>query len=221
MNISIFESLGPVMIGPSSSHTAGAARLSRIAGIIAGKGYTSVSFGLHGSFAKTYLGHGTDKALVAGALGLREDDEHLALSFDLAKERKLSFSFYETELDDMHENSVQMTFLFPDGHSRTIIGASIGGGIITINRVDGFVAEFSVLSPTVLIFQKDIQGMVSRVSKIFADFDVNIANLKLSRDGRGGIACCIIETDGFISNEIYEKIKQIENILSVCIINEK
>jgi L-serine dehydratase len=176
---------------------------------------------LHGSFAKTYLGHGTDKALVAGALGLREDDEHLALSFDLAKERKLSFSFYETELDDMHENSVQMTFLFPDGHSRTIIGASIGGGIITINRVDGFVAEFSVLSPTVLIFQKDIQGMVSRVSKIFADFDVNIANLKLSRDGRGGIACCIIETDGFISNEIYEKIKQIENILSVCIINEK
>ncbi len=220
MNISIFESLGPVMIGPSSSHTAGAARLSRIAGMIAGAGYTEVTFGLHGSFAKTYLGHGTDKALVAGALGLREDDERLSFSFSLAKEKGLAFSFYEVELEGMHENSVEMTFIFPDGSKRIIAGASIGGGLITINRIDGYHTDFSVLSPTVLIFQNDVQGMISRVSRVFAEHNVNIAHLKLSRDDRGGVACCVIEADGFVPQSVEEEIRKIPNIISTTIINE-
>ena len=115
MDISILDVIGPVMIGPSSSHTAGAARLSRTAAAIVGKPFHKVVFGLHGSFAKTYKGHGTDIALLAGAMGIREDDEQLSKAFDLADGCGLSYSFEEIELEGVHENSVCMTFYCDDG----------------------------------------------------------------------------------------------------------
>ena len=141
MELSIFDVLGPVMIGPSSSHTAGAARLSRIAGLIAGNDYKRVRFGLYGSFEKTYRGHGTDRALVAGALGLKENDELLSKSFELAREAGLEWEFYPDDLDGLHENSVRMTFTLADGSEREIIGCSVGGGQIVIRYIDGFETE--------------------------------------------------------------------------------
>ena len=119
MEISIFDAVGPIMIGPSSSHTAGAAKLGRVAALIVGKPFKKVEFGLHGSFAKTYKGHGTDIALAAGVLGLNEADERLKEAFTLAEQQGVELRFYETELDGMHENSVRMT------HSRIFIKSKI------------------------------------------------------------------------------------------------
>ncbi|MDR2751869.1 MAG: L-serine ammonia-lyase, iron-sulfur-dependent subunit beta, partial [Clostridiales bacterium] len=137
-----FEVAGPVMIGPSSSHTAGAARLSRIARQIAGSPVLKADFGLHGSFAETYKGHGSDKALVAGMLGFREDDERISKAFEEAESQGLSFSFHPTELEGFHENSVEMSLTTEEG-LMTIAGSSIGGGEILIKKINGFDVEFS------------------------------------------------------------------------------
>ena len=218
MHISIFEVTGPVMIGPSSSHTAGAARLSRMARNIAGRPFTHVSFGLHGSFAKTYKGHGTDKALVAGALGLFEDDDRLSYAFDLATRQGLSYVFYETELEGFHENTVKMTFDLEDGSHSEIIGSSIGGGQIVLRRIDGFDVELSGRLPTLLIRQKDERGIISEVSRILASNGINIGIMKLSRTARGDTAFCVIETDDAISPGVAKSIEQVSGVISVGLI---
>lgn len=219
MDISIFKVTGPVMIGPSSSHTAGAARLGRVAKIIAAGPFSRVSFGLHGSFAKTYKGHGTDRALVAGILGLREDDERLADSFVLAEKAGISFDFYETELDGMHENSVKITFFMDDGTANEVVGSSIGGGQILIRKINGFETEFSAQMPTLVISQYDKRGIVSNVTSILAHSRINIAVMKLSRNAKGEIACCIIETDDVIPESVTDALRQVKNVISVQAIN--
>ncbi|MFA9381343.1 MAG: L-serine ammonia-lyase, iron-sulfur-dependent subunit beta [Acetanaerobacterium sp.] len=220
MDISIFRVIGPVMIGPSSSHTAGAARLARAAALIAKGPFTHISFGLHGSFAKTYKGHGTDKALVAGALGLRENDEMLSSSFQLAEQRGITFDFYEAKLDGMHENSVKITMTMQGGGDQTIIGSSIGGGQILIRDINGFDAEISLQSPTIIIDQYDKKGIISEVSKILADNGLNIASMRLSRKARGDKACCIIETDDPIPEKIERQLLHNYNIIQVSVIND-
>ena len=131
------------MIGPSSSHTAGAARLARVARSIVGKPYNKVEFYLHGSFAQTYKGHGTDRALVAGALGFNESDDRLCTSFAIADEMGLAYSFQPVELEGAHENTVMMKFYQDDKLLSTITGSSIGGGNIIITNIDGFDIQFS------------------------------------------------------------------------------
>lgn len=219
MNISIFEVSGPIMIGPSSSHTAGAARLALVARHIVGKPFHRVTFGLHGSFAKTYKGHGTDCALVAGALGMHEDDERLKDAFSIAGEQGLSYEFYEIEMDSVHENSVKMTFFSEDGSCTEIIGSSIGGARIVICNIDGFNVEFTATSSAILIRQHDKKGIISKVSGILAENNINIATMKLSRDNRGGEAFCIIETDQFIPKTIEKEIAMIEEIVQIQVIN--
>lgn len=219
MNISIFEVAGPVMIGPSSSHTAGAARLARIARLIVEKPFKHVSFGLHGSFADTYKGHGTDKALVAGALGLYEYDEALSHSFELAEKQNISFDFYKTELEDMHENSVKITFTLEDDSKFSVCGSSIGGGQIVIKKINTFETEFDARSSTLIVNQYDKKGVVNDITTVLRDFDINIGIMKLSRTAKGERACCIIETDSFISKEVVEKIRKSANIISVQAIN--
>lgn len=219
MNISIFDVLGPVMVGPSSSHTAGAARLSKAARTIVRGQIAHISFGLHGSFAQTYKGHGTDRALVAGALGLDADDEQLADSFELAKKSGMGFDFYETELENVHENTVKMTLTMKDGSTSEIIGSSVGGGQIVITRIDGYDMEMSLQLPTIVIMQYDRKGIVTEVSGIMAEHDINIANMKLIRREKGEIACCIIETDEMIPMEIEESIQKNKNIIYARVIN--
>ena len=213
MELSLFDVVGPVMIGPSSSHTAGAARLARVARQIAGE-FTRVSFGLHGSFAKTGWGHGTDRALVAGALGLSEQDERLRTSFEMARAVGLEFDFYTAELDVPHENAVKMTFTAADGSQLDVVGASLGGGRIVITRIGEYPAEITADAPTLVIVQNDRKGMVSRVSRILAAHDINIGVMRLSRTARGEVACCVIETDGELPGGILEEIRSVPGVLS-------
>lgn len=219
MDISIFDVIGPIMIGPSSSHTAGAAKLSRVARMIVKKPFHHISFGLHGSFAKTYKGHGTDKALVAGALGLSENSEALASSFELAKNQGITFDFYEIELEGVHENTVKMTLTMLDGSTNVVIGSSIGGGQITIIEINGFATDMSLQLPTIVINQYDKKGVISEVSSILAEHSLNIATMKLSRTAKGDRACCIIEIDGVIPEEIEKEIMGNKNIIDVKVIN--
>lgn len=219
MDISIFDAIGPIMIGPSSSHTAGAERLGRMAAKLVGKPFTHVEFGLHGSFAKTYRGHGTDIALVAGILGLSQDDENLRDAFALAAERGITYHFYEIELEGYHENSVCMTFTTTSGEKREIIGSSIGGGQIKICRVDGFPIEMSLTMTTLLILHRDTKGMLYQITRSLMGHDINIATMRLTRQEKGAMACCVIETDSVIPEEVVLELQELEDIHSVQVIN--
>lgn len=218
MDISIFDVIGPVMVGPSSSHTAGAVRLGRMGKMIAQVPFSHVSFGLHGSFAKTYQGHGTDRALVAGVLGLSEQDERITQSFELANQQSLTYEFCEVELEYMHENSVQMTFQLETGTTCEVIGSSIGGGQVVIRSINGFDVEFSGTAPTLILQHNDQKGTVSQVAHLLALNDINIAVMKLSRTARGAVACWIIETDSLIPGSVMKQIMAIPNMIGAQVI---
>jgi L-serine dehydratase len=219
MDISIFKVTGPVMIGPSSSHTAGAARLSRAARRIAGGAFDHVSFGLHGSFAKTAGGHGTDRALVAGAIGLFEDDERIADAFSLARAAGIGWDFYETDLGEVHSNSVKMTFSMADGGSQEVVGSSIGGGRIAIVRINGFETELSAQSNTLVISQYDRRGVVSDITRVLAQNGINIGVMKLSRKKKGDRAFCVIETDDCIPKQVVKRIRALDNIIAAQVLH--
>ncbi len=222
MEISIFDVLGPIMIGPSSSHTAGAAKLAYTARKIVGIPFHKVVFYLHGSFAKTYRGHGTDKALVAGALGLKQDSELLSRSFELAEKEGLSYSFVETELEGRHENTVRMVFTMDNGETHEVTGSSIGGGRILIVNIDGCEVEISGDSPTlVIVTQYDKRGVINDISSVLSSNNINIAVMKLTRQGKGDIATTIIETDDLISDRVVKLISMLPNIISARAISLK
>lgn len=219
MNISIFNVLGPVMIGPSSSHTAGAAKLALAAGKIVEGPFSHVSFGLHGSFAKTYKGHGTDIALVAGVLGMRPDDIRLSRAFVLAKEAGISFDFYEIELENAHENTVVMTFTMKSGEKKEITGASVGGGEILIKQIMGFETELSLNSSTLLIRHQDRVGVISEITKVLANHAINIGVMTLNRKAKGEEAYCTIETDSYLTREVADALRKLENVAAVQAVN--
>ncbi len=219
MNISIFDVVGPVMIGPSSSHTAGAARLGKAAKLIVRDEFSHVSFRLHGSFAQTGKGHGTDKALVAGTLGMATDDEQLGNSFELAKRKGLTFDFSEEEMENVHENTVRMIFTMKDGTTKEIVGSSIGGGQIKICEINGFATDADLQLPTLVMQHHDRKGVITYVTRTLMEHSINIANMKLSRRSKGDIACCVIETDDAIPDEVEQKILENENVIYAKIIH--
>lgn len=217
---SAFDILGPIMIGPSSSHTAGAARLGKIARTIAGDGIKRVQFFLHGSFATTYKGHGTDKALVAGILGMNPWDENLKNSMELAKENNIEVEFIPTDLGDVHPNTVKTVITKNDDKIVQVVGASIGGGNIVVTEVDGDQIEFTGAYPTILINHIDVPGMVAKVSAVLYECGINIAFMRVYRtSGKGSAAAMVFEVDDFISQEIINKINDIPNIHKARAIN--
>ncbi|WP_294184511.1 L-serine ammonia-lyase, iron-sulfur-dependent subunit beta [uncultured Clostridium sp.] len=217
---SVFDILGPVMIGPSSSHTAGAARLGKIAGTIAGGKIKKVQFFLHGSFAKTYKGHGTDKALIAGILGMNPWDKNLRNSMELAKEKGIEFEFIETDLGDVHPNTVKFVITCEDGRVSEIMGSSIGGGNVIITEVDGDKIEFTGVYPTILINHIDVPGMVAKVSQVLYKYKINIAFMRVYRENvKGAKAAMVFEVDDFVSDDVVNEISKIPNIHKVRAIN--
>lgn len=217
---SAFDILGPIMIGPSSSHTAGAARLGKVASIIAGDEIISVKFILHGSFSKTYSGHGTDKALVAGILGMDPWDERLKDSIAIAKEKGLDISFAKEDLGDVHPNTVKFEMTLKSGDKVDVVGSSVGGGSIIITKINDEEIEFTGEYPTLIINHRDVPGVVSRVSTILADEGVNIAFMKVFRNSKGSGAYMVFETDTLVSQRIVEKIKNIVYVLKIRVINQ-
>ena len=202
MNTSIFTVAGPIMVGPSSSHTAGAARLGRAAMQIVGSHFDRVEFYLHGSFEKTGKGHGTDKALLAGVMGIREDDASLPRSFEIAEERGLAFSFGSIVLENAHENSVRMIFFSGDEKVSEIEGASIGGGEIMITKINGYEVKFRCNLTTVFVRQNDRKGVISHVATVLAEHEINIATMNVSRSAKNADAMTIVEVDGDISETL-------------------
>lgn len=215
----VFDILGPIMIGPSSSHTAGAARLAKVAGIVAGESIKKVEFLLHGSFAQTYKGHGTDKALVAGILKMDPWDENLKISFDIAKEKGIELKFTETDLGDVHPNTVKFIILKADGSITEVTGSSIGGGNIVVFNIDGQNVEFTGERPTILTQHRDLPGVISKISSILYEENINIANMRVYRSGKGKMATMALETDSLILENVMDKINNIEEIESVKFIN--
>lgn len=218
-NYGVFDILGPVMIGPSSSHTAGAARLAKVACIIAGGEIKKVDFLLHGSFAKTYKGHGTDKALVAGIQNMDPWDENLRTSFEIATEKGIDFEFLETDLGDVHPNTVKFIITKEDGSVTQVTGSSIGGGNIIVTDIDGQKVEFTGEHPTLLTQHKDLPGVISKISSILYEENINIANMRVYRSGKGKIATMALETDNPISSKVMDLVKEIEEIENVKFIN--
>jgi L-serine dehydratase len=217
-NVSVFEIMGPIMIGPSSSHTAGAEKLGKAASSILDKSFDSVEFYLHGSFAKTYKGHGTDKALVAGILGMSADDERLRESLQIAEQRGIKVDFIETDLGEVHPNTAKIVMKNKGVVLLTLVGSSIGGGNIVINEIDGSALEISGQYPVIIATYKDVKGMISKITGVIASHEVNIATLKVSRSSKGEVATTVIETDNTASANIIEEISQIENVISVRVL---
>ncbi|WP_061994106.1 L-serine ammonia-lyase, iron-sulfur-dependent subunit beta [Clostridium sp. ATCC 25772] len=215
-NYSAFDILGPIMIGPSSSHTAGAARLAKIAAKIGGENIKKVRFLLHGSFAKTYKGHGTDKALVAGILGMDPKDERLRTSMEIAKEKGLEYTFEEVDLgEDVHPNTVKFILTTDKGNDVTVVGSSIGGGNIEIFEVEGQSLRFTGEYPTLIINHTDTPGMIYKVTTILYREEISIASMNVYRKIKGLAAAMVVEVDHIIDNKIIDSIKAIEGITSV------
>ena len=200
--ISIFDVIGPVMVGPSSSHTSGAATIAWMARQIFADTPVKATFTLYGSFADTYMGHGTDRALVGGVLGYRSDDVRIRNSFDHAKEEGLDFDFViDRKTEVSHPNTVDILLEGSDGHTLMIRGESIGGGRVRIVRINTIDVEFTGEYSTLIIGHRDANGVAAYITGILSDHKVNIAFMKLFREEKGISAITVIESDEYIPDE--------------------
>ena len=216
--MNIIDILGPVMVGPSSSHTAGAVRLGRIAKNLLGDRIVKAEIGLHGSFAATGHGHGTDKALVAGLLGMKPDNMNIPKSFAIAHQLGLKFSISKITIIGAHPNTV---LLKAEGESGNVIemqAASLGGGSIMINKLDGNKVNCTGEKPTLLIHIQDQPGLVASISSVLALQNLNIATLKLYREKKGGPATLVIEIDQTCHKSMIQGIKNLDGVNKVLYI---
>lgn len=217
--MSIFDILGPVMVGPSSSHTAGAVRIGYVAAKFLQEAPVNADITLHGSFATTGIGHGTDKAIVAGLLGMKPDNMKIPESFLIAKKEGLSFHFYTKTLKNAHPNTALLQLCGKSGQTLSIQAASIGGGRINIQKIDGIDVNFSAEKPTLIIHNLDMPGHVGKVASMLCKYGINIATMNLNRHARGGDAVMVMETDQDIPKEAITWCKQLPGIIKVTYIN--
>ena len=195
--VSLLDIIGPVMVGPSSSHTAGACRLGLLARCLVDGTPQRARIELHGSFARTGEGHGTDKAIAGGLMGFRPDDERIRQALEIAEREGLAYGFEKTKLgeeDVMHPNSVRIT-TERGGKKSVMVGSSLGAGRVLVTEIDGFPVEVHGNYHTIVLVAEDVKGSVARIATILADDDCNIATLRLTRKERGGDAFMVIELD--------------------------
>lgn len=216
--MNVFDIIGPVMVGPSSSHTAGAVRIGRIARFLLNEEPLNVRIVFHGSFAKTYKGHGTDRAILAGLLGMLPDDRRIKDSLTFANNMGMSYSFATADLGDVHPNTVLISLKGKSGRELEILGSSIGGGRIIINKINGLEVNFRGEGHTLVVFHNDMPGAVAAVTHILARGCINIAQMKISRSCRGGKAIMIIETDQLIDNELMMSIRSINCVTFAVVV---
>lgn len=207
-----FDIIGPIMVGPSSSHTAGAVRIGKYAQAILGEPVTKADIYFSGSFAQTYQGHGTDKAVVAGLMGMDTDDLRIRNSLELAEQAGMDYRFHTIQIDDAHPNTVLLKISGASGRSQEVEGASLGGGRISIRRINGTAVDISGDATTILVYHLDTPGMISDVTNIMARRGVNIGKFELRRGIKGGVAVMVIEIDGTMDSAINEQIRCFPNV---------
>lgn len=216
--MNVFDIIGPVMIGPSSSHTAGAVRLGYVAGKILGEPPVRAVIRLSGSFAQTYRGHGTDKALLAGILGFAPDDARIRDSLSLAEREGLRYEFHCEDLPGVHPNTACVTLTGSGGKEVTVQGASVGGGNILVSEINGMAVHVTGQSNTLVVLHLDKPGTIAAVTNFVACSSMNIGNFRLSRPQKGGEAVMTIEVDGEVPENLVENLKVLPNIIQVVLI---
>ena len=205
--VSLLDIIGPVMVGPSSSHTAGACRLGLLArGLVGGTPQTA-RVELHGSFARTGEGHGTDKAIVGGLMGFRPDDERLRTALEIAEREGLDYQFEKTTLEDAsHPNTVRIS-VTRDNRTAVMMGSSLGAGRVLVTEIDGFPVEVTGSLHTIVLVAADVKGSIARIATLLAEHDINIATLRLTRKQKGGDAFMVIEMDEQPDQEVRDAIR--------------
>jgi L-serine dehydratase len=205
--VSLLDIIGPVMVGPSSSHTAGACRLGLLARCLVGGTPQRARIELHGSFARTGEGHGTDKAIAGGLMGFRPDDERLRTALDIAEREGLDYAFEKTTIAaDAHPNTVRITLECGDRRA-VMTGSSLGAGRVLVTEIDGFPVEVSGSYHTIVLVAEDVRGSVARIAAVLAEHELNIATLRLTRKKRGGDAFMVIEVDDAPAERVRDEIR--------------
>ena len=218
--MNIFDIIGPIMVGPSSSHTAGAVKIGLMVSALLGSRPESVEISLHGSFAETGKGHGTDVALVAGLLGMEPDDMRIPHSLFIADEYDMKVTIGNVELPDAHPNTALVRVCDKEGDLLEVQACSLGGGRIQINRIDGLSVNCSGEMPTLIIRNTDMPGMVAEVTAVLARHHINIAGMHLYRNAKGQDAVMVVETDQLVPEEEINALHDQEGILKVTYIEQ-
>ena len=213
--MNLLDIIGPIMVGPSSSHTAGAVKIGLVSRKMMVEKVVKADIYFHGSFLATGKGHGTDKAVVAGLLGIAVDDSRVPFSFEIAEQEGLEFHITGIDLGDAHPNTVKLNLTGESGKKIEIIAASVGGGQIEVCEIDGLSASFGGNYPTIIVNHKDIPGRVTEVTARLSESNVNIATMKLYRTVRGGDAVMIIECDHEVPVKIIKSLEELEGIIKV------
>ena len=216
---SIFDILGPVMVGPSSSHTAGAARIGLIARQLFGRQPKKATVYLHGSFAATGKGHGTDRARIAGLLGMKPDDMRIPNSCEIAREEGMEFTIENKDIKEAHPNTAQIIMEAEGVNTMKIQAYSIGGGRIRVCKLDGIDVNFSGESNTLIIRNVDEPGRIKEVASALSNAEINIATMQVFRDKRGGFAVMVVETDQVVPKEAIDDLESKQGIIRVKFLN--
>lgn len=212
---SVFDIIGPVMVGPSSSHTAGAARIGKAARNLFGRQPRWAKIHLYESFAKTYRGHGTDFALVGGLLGMETDNPKISKSLEIAKDIGMQVEFIEDSASVDHPNTVRI-IIGDDKEQQELIGTSIGGGKVEITELNGFELRLSGNHPAILIMHNDRFGAIASVTKILAKYEINIGHMEVNRKDVGKEALMVIEVDQNLEDAILNELQDADHIISIA-----
>jgi len=211
MSIGLFDVLGPITVGPSSSHTAGAVRIGQIARLLAGGDVRRAEVTFYGSFAETYLGHGTDKAVVGGLLGFDSFNEQVRDSLSIAPLRGMEVTLKVSDTPTPHPNTVHIE-AYSKNSSVSLTGISVGGGMIRITEIEGQKVDIGCTGHTLIVFNRDLAGVVADVTGLLASLDINIATLSLCRARRGSDAIMVLETDQDIYDRTRQKLEKLPNV---------
>lgn len=214
---SVFDIIGPVMVGPSSSHTAGAARIGRAARSLFGREPKKVIITLYGSFAKTYKGHGTDVAIIGGLLDFDTFDNRIIDSFVIAKDLGLDIKFILSEEETEHPNTARI-LLEDELDKIEVTGVSVGGGKADITEINGFKIKISGNAPTLIVIHEDRFGVIASIANVLGLYEINIAYMEVARKEKGSLAMMVMETDQQINIEVYKKIEELPYIRKVTLL---
>lgn len=216
--MNVFDIIGPIMIGPSSSHTAGAARIGRITRLLLGEPVRTAHIRFHGSFAKTWQGHGADRAVIGGLLGLNVDDENLRRSRKLAAEQGMEYDISPVQVRGAHPNTVIIEAIGGSGKTVTVQAASVGGGSVLVQYLNGMEVGFSGSKTTLIIQHKDVPGAIAKVSRLLAASRTNIATMRVFREEAGGRAVMALELDSVPEETHIDALRNVPGFDSVTLL---